>query len=41
MYALPYDEELDLFRFVNVTFAFYRDHADWELLRKRSRMKGL
>ena len=39
--ALVYDEEKDLFRFRDGRFAFSRDHADWELLRKRDRMKGL
>jgi hypothetical protein len=38
--ALVYDEE-DLFRFTDGRFAFSRDHVDWELLRKRGRMKGL
>jgi hypothetical protein len=38
---LIYDEEKDLFRFRDGSFAFSRDHADWELLRKRARMKGL
>jgi hypothetical protein len=32
--ALVYDEEKDLFRFVDGKFAFSREHADWELLRK-------
>ena len=36
-----YDEEKDLFRFGDGSFAFSRDHADWELLRKRGQMKGL
>jgi hypothetical protein len=39
--ALVYDEEKDLFRFKDGPFAFSREHADWELLRKRGRMKGL
>jgi hypothetical protein len=39
--ALVYDEEKDLFRFTDGRFAFSREHADWELLRKRGRMKGL
>ena len=39
--ALIYDEEKDLFRFRDGRFAFSREHADWELLRKRDRMKGL
>jgi hypothetical protein len=39
--ALIYDEEKDLFRFIDGRFAFSREHADWELLRKRGRKKGL
>ena len=39
--ALVYDEEHDLFRFTDGRFAFSREHADWGLLRKRDRMKGL
>jgi hypothetical protein len=39
--ALVYDEEKDLFRFRDGRFAFSRDHADWALLRKRGRMKGI
>jgi hypothetical protein len=39
--ALVYDEEHDLFRFRDGKFAFSREHADWALLRKRGRMKGL
>jgi hypothetical protein len=39
--ALVYDEENDLFRFRDGRFAFSRDRADWELLRKRGRIKGL
>ena len=38
--ALVYDEEKDLFRFVDGKFAFSREHADWELLRKRGRLKN-
>jgi hypothetical protein len=38
--ALVYDEEKDLFRFVDGKFAFSHEHADWDLLRKRDRMKG-
>src|SRR5215203_5739634 len=38
--ALVYDEEKDLFRFRDGRFAFSREHADWDLLRKRGRMKG-
>ena len=37
---MVYGEEKDLFRFRDGRFAFSRDHADWELLRKRGRMKG-
>ena len=36
-----YDEEKDLFRFRDGRFAFSREHADWELLRKRGRMNEL
>ena len=32
--ALVYDEAKDLFRFTDGRFAFSREHADWELLRK-------
>jgi hypothetical protein len=39
--ALVYDEEKNLFRFTDGRFAFSRKHADWELLRKRGRMKEL
>ena len=39
--ALVYFEEKDLFRFTDGRFAFSREHADWELLRKRGRMKRL
>jgi hypothetical protein len=39
--ALVYDEEKDLFRFKDGRFAFSREHADGELLRKRGRMNGL
>jgi hypothetical protein len=35
--ALIYDEEKNLFRFRDGRFAFSREHADWTLLRKRSR----
>jgi hypothetical protein len=38
--ALVYDQEKDLFRFRDGHFAFSRA-ADWELLRKRRRMKWL
>jgi hypothetical protein len=39
--ALVYDEQKELFRFRDGRFAFSREHADWDLLRKRARMKGL
>jgi hypothetical protein len=39
--ALVYDEEKDLFRFRDGRFTFSRERADWELLRKRGRIKGL
>ncbi len=39
--ALVYDKEKDLFRFRDDRFAFSLEHADWALLRKRGRMKGL
>jgi hypothetical protein len=39
--ALVYDEEKDLFRFTDGRFAFSREYADWELLRKRVRMNEL
>jgi hypothetical protein len=39
--AFVYDEENDLFRFTDGRFAFSREHAAWELLRKRGRLKGL
>jgi hypothetical protein len=39
--ALVYDEEKNLFRFRDGRFAFSREHADWDFLRKRGRMKGL
>jgi hypothetical protein len=39
--ALVYDEEKDLFRFRDGRFAFSREHADWELLRKRGPIKEL
>ena len=38
--AFIYDEEHDLFRFTDGCFAFSREHADWELLKKRGRLKG-
>jgi hypothetical protein len=39
--ALVYDEERDLFRFIDGRFAFSREHADRALLRKRGRLKEL
>ncbi len=39
--AFVYDEEHDLFRFTDGRFAFSSRHADWELLRKRGRLKGM
>ena len=39
--AMVYDEEKDLFYFTDGRFASSRDHADWKLLRKRSRMNEL
>lgn len=38
--ALVYDQH-DLFRFRDSKFAFSQEHANWELLRKRDRTKGL
>ena len=38
--TLVHDEERGLFRFHDAGFAFSREHADWALLRKRSRIKG-
>ena len=38
--ALVYDEERDLFRFREDKFAFSREHGNWELLKKRGRMRG-
>ena len=38
--AFVYDEDKDLFRWMDGRFAFSREHADWELLKKRERMKG-
>ena len=38
--ALVYDEEKDLFRWTDGRFAFSREHADWELLKKRGWMEG-
>jgi hypothetical protein len=39
--AYVYDEEHELFRFRDGRFAFSRKHADWKLLRKRGRLKGM
>ena len=39
--AFGFDEKRDLFRFTDGRFAFSREHADWGLLRKRGRLKGL
>jgi hypothetical protein len=39
--AFVYDGERDLFRWTDGCSAFSREHADWELLRKRGRMRGL
>jgi len=39
--AFVYDEEKDLFRWTDGRFAFSREHADWALLRKRGRLKGM
>jgi hypothetical protein len=38
--AFVYGEEKDLFHFTDGKFAFSREYADWELLRKRGRLKG-
>ncbi len=39
--TLIYDEEHDLFRFRDDRFAFSREHGDWDLLRKRGRVKWM
>jgi hypothetical protein len=39
--ALVYDEERDLFRFRDGKFAFSRTHGNWELLKKRNRLKWI
>jgi hypothetical protein len=39
--AFVCDEEKDLFRWTDGRFAFSREHADWDLLRKRGRLKCL
>lgn len=36
--AYVYDEEKDLFRFLDGSFAFSREHANWALLRIRGRV---
>jgi hypothetical protein len=38
--AYVHDEERCLFHFRDGRFAFSREHADWELLRKRGRLRG-
>jgi hypothetical protein len=38
--AFVYDEEKDLLRWTDGKFAFSREHADRELLRKRGLIKG-
>ena len=38
--AYVHDEERKLFRIHDGRFAFSREHADWELLRKRGRLRG-
>jgi hypothetical protein len=38
--AFVYDEEKALFRWVDGRFAFSREHANWDLLRKRGRLRG-
>lgn len=38
--ALVYDEEKDLFGFVDGRFACSREHADWALLRKRGCLRS-
>jgi hypothetical protein len=39
--AFVYDDKHDFFRWTDGRFAFSREHADWALLRKRGRMRGL
>jgi hypothetical protein len=39
--AYVHDKERELFRFHDGKFAFSREHANWVLLRKRDRIKGL
>ena len=39
--AFVHDEERGLFRFHDGKFAFSREHADWALLRKRGRLRGM
>jgi len=38
--ALVYGEEKDLFRFRDGRFAFSREHGNWELFKKRGRMRS-
>jgi hypothetical protein len=38
--ALVCNADKVLFRWTDGSFAFSRDHADWELLRKLGRLKG-
>jgi len=39
--AFVYDEAHDHFRFTDGRSAFSREHADWDLLRKRGRLKDM
>jgi hypothetical protein len=39
--AFTYDAEHDLFRWTEGRFAFSREHADWELLKKSGRLKRM
>jgi hypothetical protein len=39
--AFVHDEGRGLFRFRDGRFAFSREHADWALLRKRGRLRGV
>lgn len=39
--AFVHDAERELFTFTDGRFAFSRSYADWELLRKRGRLKGM
>jgi len=38
--AFVYEEDKDLFRWTDGRYAFSRERADWELLRKRGQIKG-